>query len=303
MKKLTIALMLISTMTAWGQILKVTSIEPLPIEQKKEQVAQAVAISPTGEYLLLSTDTKQGLSKWDFATATLSAVTDDAGAGSEVLISSDGQQIVYNEVSFKNKRRQQAVKTVDLTTGKKQTLVKATRNQQGFALGDGTAATMTDGKLKLHALRKGASLAMARPVLTHYHLKLYVTRNGETTLLAPNGPDEHYIWGSLSPDGQRVLYYVSGYGAFICDVDGSHVVSMGNITAPKWWDNQTIVGMDEVDDEYSVIASSIVLRTIDGVQQTLTGEDVVATYPLPSPQSGKIAFSTPDGKIYLITVK
>ena len=122
-------------------------------------------------------------------------------------------------------------------------------------------------------------------------------------MLAPNGPDEHYIWGSLSPNGQRVLYYVSGYGTFVCDVDGSHVVSMGNILAPRWWDNETIVGMNEVDDEFSIIASSIVMRTIDGVQQTLTGDDVIATYPLPSQQAGKIAFSTPDGKIYLITVE
>jgi len=30
---------------------------------------------------------------------------------------------------------------------------------------------------------------------------------------------------------------------------------------------------------------------------------VIATYPLPSQQAGKIVFSTPDGSIYLITVK
>ena len=162
---------------------------------------------------------------------------------------------------------------------------------------------MTDGKMKLHSLKKGAAQTMERPVLSRYHLKLYITQGGETRQLAPNGADERYIWASLSPDGNRVLYYVSGQGTFVCDIDGSNVIPMGNLTAPKWWNDNTIVGMDEVDDEYSITASAIVARTLDGQQQTLTGDDVIATYPLPSSQSGKIAFSTPDGQIYLINVE
>jgi len=63
------------------------------------------------------------------------------------------------------------------------------------------------------------------------------------------------------------------------------------------------VGMSEVDDEYHVTASTIVARTLDGQQQVLTSEDVIATYPLPCLEAGKIVFSTPTGDIYLITVK
>lgn len=303
MKKIMIALSLITAMAGQAQIMKVSSIEPLNVNQEKDKVAQAVAISPQGDYLLLSSDTKQGLVKYDLATRATTTVTTDEGAGSEVSISNDGQQIVYGEVSYKNKRRHQAVKSIDLTNGKKKTLVKASRHQQGFTVENGTAATMTDGKMKMHTLKKGAAQTMERPVLSRYHLKLYITQNGETRQLAPNGSDEHYIWASLSPDGNRVLYYVSGYGTFVCDIDGSNVIPMGNLTAPKWWNDNTIVGMNEVDDEYSIIASAIVARTLDGQQQTLTGDDVVATYPLPSSQSGKIAFSTPDGKIYLINVE
>lgn len=303
MKKIIIALSLVWTMAGQAQIMQVSSIEPLNVSQGKDKVMQAVAISPQGDYLLLSTDTKQGLVKWDLTTHAATTVTDDEGAGSDVNISNDGRHIVYGEVTYKDKRRHQAVKSIDLTNGKKQTLVKATRNQQGFAVENGTAATVTDGKVKLHSLQKGATQAMERPILSRYHLKLYITRNGETTMLAPNGTNEHYIWASLSPDGKRVLYYVSGRGTYVCDIDGSHVTAMGNLTAPKWWDNNTIVGMDEVDDEYTITASSIVARTLDGQEQTLTGSEVIATYPQPSSQSGKIAFSTPDGKIYLITVE
>ena len=302
MKKIMIALSLVTAMAGQAQIMNVTSIEPLNVNQEDKGV-QAVAISPQGDYLLLSTDTKQGLVKWDFATQASTTVTNGEVAVSDLSISGDGQQIVYSEVSYKDKRRYNAVKSIDLTSGKKQTLVKASRHQQGVTVENGTAATVTDGKVKLHALKKGAAQTMERPVLSHHHLKLYITRNGETTMLAPNGPDEHYIWDSLSPDGTRVLYYVSGYGTFVCNVDGSNVIAMGDLTAPKWWDDNTIVGTNEVDNEYDIIASSIVARTLDGQEQVLTGNNVIATYPLPSSQSGKIAFSTPDGKIYLMTVE
>jgi hypothetical protein len=303
MNKIILALSLMTTIAAQGQIMTVTSVKPLDVNQDKNSVMQAVAISPQGDYLLLSTDTKQGLVKCDINSAALTTLTIDPGAGSDVLISNDGHQVVYGEVSYKNKRRYHTVKSVDLTSGKKQTLVKASRHQQGFAVQDGAAVSITDGKIKQHVLKKGAAINALRPVLTRHNLKLYITLNGKTTQLAPNGADERYIWASLSPDGNRVLYYVSGHGTFVCDVDGSNVIAMGNLTAPKWWDNNTIVGMNEVDDEYTIISSSIVARTIDGVQQTLTGDNVVATYPLPSSQAGRIAFSTPDGKIYLITVE
>lgn len=276
---LTIILMLAWAMGAQAQILGVTSIERLNIKSEKGQVMQAVAVSPQGDYVLLSSDTRQGLVKWDLATERATKLTDKEGTGSDVRISQDGQQVIYSETSFKNKRRRQSVKSIDLKTGKHKTLAGPARGAQGYDNGTGD-----------------------QPVLTHRHLKLYMTRNGETTLLAPNGPDEHYIWASLSPSASRVLYYVSGHGAFVCDLDGSHVVAMGNLTAPRWWDDETIVGMDEVDNEYVIVASKVVARTLDGRTQVLTGDDVVATYPLPSAQSGKIIFSTPDGHIHLIKI-
>lgn len=301
MRKTIMMLSLACALALQAQVLNVTSVQRLDVPSDENKVAQAVAISPQGDYLLLSTDTKQGLVKWDFSTSRSQVLTEEAGTGSDVFVSEDGKQVVYGQVSFSNKRRQEAVKSIDLSTGKKQTIVKPTRDLQGIAVEKSTVATITRGQLKTKAL-SGKETEMSRPLLTKHHLKLFITRNGMTTQLAPNGVDERYIWASLSPDGNKVLYYVSGHGTFVCDVDGSNVIAMGNLTAPKWWDNNTIVGMDEVANEYTVLASSIVARTLDGQVQKLTSDDVIATYPIPSAQAGKIAFSTPDGKIYLITV-
>lgn len=279
MKRISATALMFTMLAAQAQIVKVASIDQLNVPGDDDKLPQAVAISPRGDFLLLSTDTKQGLVKWDLQTARASVLTTESVTGSDVSISPDGQEITYGEVSYQDRHRQQAVKTINLASGERKTLVADKRN----------------------ALTAQAASA-ERPVLTHHHLKLYITRDGETRQLAPNGEDERYIWASLSPDGSKVLYYVSGYGAHVCNLDGTHVISLGDITAPKWWDDNTIVGMNEVDDEYTVVASAIVMRTLDGKEQTLTGEDVIATYPLPCRQDGKIAFSAPDGKIYMISV-
>lgn len=302
MKRFIIVFSFIAALTVHGQIMNVTSIERLNVPTENDKINQAVAISPQGDYLLISTDTKQGLAKWNLNTGQMQTITTEEGTGSNVRISADGQHVVYGQVFYKDQRRQEGVKSFDLASGKTQTLAKPSRELHGFDVQGTTATVITGGQLKAHAL-KGKDKTLSAPVLSHHHLKLYITMNGETRQLAPNGTEEHYIWSSLSPNGQRVLYYVSGKGAFVCDIDGSHATSMGNLTAPKWWDDNTIVGMDEIDDEFSIIASRIVARTIGGEQQILTGEDVIATYPLPSGQAGKIAFSTPDGNIYLITVE
>ena len=280
MKKMIITMSLLLTLLATrGQIVNVESIERLNVPTDESKTAQAVAISPRGDYLLLSTDNKQGLVKWDIATAHATVLTTEPVTGSDVNISQDGQEITYEEVSYQDRRRHQAVKSINLVTGERKTLVP-------------------DKRLAL----PGDALDAQRSVLTHHHLKLYITRNGKTRQLAPIGEDERYIWPSLSPDGTKVLYYVGGWGAGVCDLDGNNVISLGDITAPMWWDDNTIVGMIEVDNEYTVIASSIVMRTLDGTEQTLTGDDVIATYPLPCRQDGKIAFSTPAGEIYVIAV-
>ena len=302
MKRTVFILSLFMAMTMQSQILNVTSIDNLHVtNQNKDVTLQAVAISPQGDYLVLSTDTKQGLVKWDLKQSTATTITEEPGSGSRVLITDDGQQIVYSEVSFKNKLRHEAVKLVNLKTGKKSTLAKPVRDLHGFNVQHGTVAIVSDRETKLRAFNGKA--AVTRPILTTHHLKMYLTEDGKTTLFAPNGAEENYIWASLSPNGNRVLYYVSGHGTFVCDTDGSYIISMGNLTAPKWWDDNTIVGMDELDDEYTIVASSIVARTLDGQEQVLTGDDIIATYPIPSSKTGQIAFSTPSGEVYLISVE
>ena len=295
MRKLLFALALGFSMSSMGQVMNVTSINKVNLPDK----AVVAAISPQGDYLLLTSATNQGLTKLDLNTNQTQVLSSANGAGHNVKISPDGQTIVYRESTFNDKHlRQSTLKSVNLTTGTSQVLVKPTRDLQGYAVNATSVGTVNKGKFSSKAI--GTAKAQKLPVLSINKGKLMITVNGKTRELCPNGTQFSYLWPSLSPDGNKVLYYVAAHGAYVCDLDGSNVRKVGVMRAPVWYDNNTIVGMLDKDDGEFIYASTIVAATLDGTTQVLTGDDTIAMYP--HAIAGKIAFSTPAGDAYIINV-
>lgn len=295
MRKVLFALALGFSMSAMGQVLNVTSIEKVNLPDK----AAVAAISPQGDYLLLTSATNQGLTKMDLNTNQCQVLSTAPSAGHNVKISPDGQTVVYREGSFNNKHlRLSSLKSVNLVTGSSQVLVKPTRDLQGYATSATTVGAVNKGKFSKKAI--GNAKAQNLPVLSIDKGKLMVTVDGKTRNLSPNGNDFSYLWPSLSPDGTKVLYYLAAHGTYVCDLDGSNARKVGKMRAPVWYDDNTIVGMMDLDDGEFIYASTIVAATLDGVTQTLTGDETIAMYPHAA--NGKIAFSTPAGEAYIIQV-
>ena len=295
MRKVLFALALGFSMSAMGQVLNVTSIEKVNLPDK----AAVAAISPQGDYLLLTSATNQGLTKMDLNTNQCQVLSTAPSAGHNVKISPDGQTVVYREGSFNNKHlRLSSLKSVNLVTGSSQVLVKPTRDLQGYAASATTVGAVNKGKFSKKAI--GNAKAQNLPVLSIDKGKLMFTVDGKTRNLSPNGNDFSYLWPSLSPDGTKVLYYLAAHGTYVCDLDGSNARKVGKMRAPVWYDDNTIVGMMDLDDGEFIYASTIVAATLDGVTQTLTGDETIAMYPHAA--NGKIAFSTPAGEAYIIQV-
>ena len=295
MRKVLFALALGFSMCAMGQVLNVTSIDKVNLPDK----AAVAAISPQGDYLLLTSATNQGLTKLDLTTSQSQVLSTAPSAGHNVKISPDGQTVVYRESSFNDKRlRFSSLKSVNLATGASQVLVKPTRDLQGYAVDATSAGVVNKGKFSKKAI--GNAKAQNLPVLSVNKGQLMITVNGKTRQLSPNGTQFSYMWASLSPDGTKVLYYQAAHGTYVCDLDGSNVRKVGQMRAPVWYDNNTVVGMMDLDDGEFIYASTIVAATLDGKTQTLTGDETIAMYPHAA--DGKIAFSTPAGEAYIINV-
>lgn len=300
MKKVFLALAMCASISGFAQVLNVASVEK--VNTPANPMATVAAISPQGDYLLLSNSSNQGLTKFDLNTNEATKITDAAGAGFDVQISQDGKVVVYRENSFTaDHLRKVALKSINLASGEVANLVAPTRDLQGVALQGTSALAVNKGKLTTKAI--GAATAKAAvPVLSINNRQLMITRNGKTEVFSPNGKGYSYIWQSVSPDGTKALYFVCGVGAFVCDLDGKNVKELGLVRAPQWYDNSTVVGMQDVDNGEFILSSKIVAVNLNGEMQTLTDDSVVAMYPYASEASGKIAFSTPAGEAYIIKV-
>lgn len=295
MKKVLFALALCVSFSGMAQLLNVTSIEKINIPESNAN--KVAAISPQGDYILVTTDYNCGLTKFDLATGASQVITQAQGAGFDAQISSDGKTVVYRERSTKNHLQMTAVKCRNLETGAEQQLVKPTHNLQGVAIDGNTAIAIDKGKMSKKAIAEGKA-QVSVPVLSTQNFYMYITQNGKTRMLAPKGSGYRYIWASLSPDASKVLFCCSGNGAYVCNLDGSGLISLGNYRAPKWMGNDMVVAMDCKDNGEVFTSSEVVVLDLSGDKQVLTGDDVIAMYPLPA--DGKIAFSTPTGEAYII---
>ena len=280
MKKIIFSVMLLCSSTiGFAQLLEVASTEKVNLPES--MVADIATLSPNGDYMLLSDQKKQGLQEFDFRTGEIKSISKALGSGYNAKISDDGNTVIFRESQIgKDRLKKTALKSVDLTTGKVKTLVQPTR--------------------EMKAVQNGT-----RPEVSIKYGQLMITRNGKTETLSPNGQSgQSYLWPSVSPDGTKIVYYLATKGAYTCNIDGSDVKFVGNIRAPKWYNNEIVIGMNDKDNGEYVTSSSIVAYAADGSErQVLTESDKIAMYPTATKDGSKIAFTTPQGEAYIINVK
>ena len=262
-------------MMASAQLMEVTSTERVASSAD----AKVAAFSPNGDYLLLTNTSNQGLQRFDLATKQTSTISKADGAGYNVQIAQDGNAIVYREVTLSaTKSRVSNIIRHDLTANKAQVVAK----QQA----------------DLSAMVADAS----RPSFSIKDQQLMMTKNGKSIVFSPNGTQYSYHWASLSPNGQKVSYYISAVGCFVCDIDGKNIQFIGhNCYAPVWYNDEIIIASDTKDDGHVIIESAIVAYDLKGNKQVLTKGDHIAVFPQAT--EGKIAYSTSEGEIYVMNVK
>ena len=275
MKKVYLFLALAIPMMASAQLLEVASTERVAANAD----AKVAAFSPNGDYLLLTNTSNQGLQRMDLATKKVTQITSADGAGYNVKIAQDGNQIVYREVTLDaTKSRVSNVIRHDLAANKAQVVAK----QQSHL-----AAMVAD---------------VNRPSFSVQDRQLMMTKNGKTIVFSPNGQQYSYHWASLSPNGQKVSYYISAVGCFVCDIDGQNIQFIGhNCYAPVWYNDDIILGSDTKDNGHVVTESVIVAYDLKGNKQVLTNGDHIAVFPQAT--AGKIAYSTSEGEIYVMNIK
>lgn len=267
----------IISMLASAQILQVVSVEKLSTASHPD--ARVAGISPLGDYVLITDGGENGLHRYDLATNKLTTITKAPAAGFNVQISQDGKQLAFSEMVINADR-------------------SITHNIHQVNMVESKTQLLANHQADLSNLR----LTEANVSLINVDCQVYLIKNGKRIHIAPQGDEYTYIWQSLSPDKTKICYYVSELGCYVCDLNGQNSQFIGyDCRAAQWYDNNTLIGMYDLDDEHRTVASRIVAYTLDGKYQILTGPDMIAMYPFAT--EGKIAFSTLNGKAYIMNVK
>ena len=265
------------SLAASAQVLEVASMHKLPIPAQAEM--KVAGVSPDGDYILLTSGSNKGLQRYDVASNTLTTLSKAEGAGFNVQVSKDGQEVVYREtVVGKDNLRKHNLVRVNLEKSKEATYARGQRDMKRMATSDNLTTVSIKDRM------------------------IVLTRNGLTTILAPNGSHLSYIWPSVSPDGTKLCYYVCGNGCWVSNIDGSNPQFIAHdCRAAKWYNNNTIVAMADEDDGHFTTASRIVAYTLDGKMQVLTDDSMIAVEPYAT--NGTVVFSTLDGEVYMLNVK
>ena len=277
MKKIFLSLALAVSVMASAQVFEVGQLTKLNTPTDTD--VKVAGVSPDGSYVLITNGANQGLRRYDVATGKTTTITTADGAGFNVQISKNGQELVYRETNFdKQGLRKNDIVRLDMATAKATTVAKAQRDMKAMATtGANVSVSINDRKIVLN-------------------------KNGKNIVLAPNGSNHSYIWPSVSPDGTKLCYYVCGVGCYVSNLNGGNKQFIGRkVQGAQWYDNNTLVAMATYDDGHQVTASTIVACTLDGKMQTLTNNSMIAMFPYVAENA--VVFSTVEGETYMLNVK
>ncbi|HUW92755.1 MAG TPA: hypothetical protein VMV74_06305 [Bacteroidales bacterium] len=263
------------------------------------------AVSPDGKRLLLTESNYKGISLMDKRRGKIIRINEMPGAGFEPCFTADGRFIIFKADEYEGIKKLSSMLRYEMATGETQTLVPQTRNLTAPAVSGGRLFYLSQGKLESSGVDKALVKSSASDtVLLLEDMTPVICINGERKNLRPNG-EGSYIWASLSPDKTKILYYFTGKGTFISDLDGKILFSPGRISAPKWLNNQIIIGMDDRDDGYRVTRSEIVSFSL-GSNQTrylTSSSSRKEMYPFPFPGGKSIVFQTPEGELFVMKLR
>lgn len=297
MKKLLLFIFMVGQI-CYAQQVDVLSVEP--IETTNDGGFYYPVFSPTNQYLLATDAGYKGLKLIRFSDNSIQTITNEQGAGYGVRVSADGSSVLFKKTEMIKGLKYNSLYSYAFKNDQQKQVISRTRDQFTASFSGDKPFYVKGTKLN----RKTVPTKLLVPVVQIEDRKMIVYNGKIRTLLTPNGEDASYIWPSISPDLKKIVYVVAGKGAFVCDINGGNVQPVGKLSAPKWLNNNLLVGMDDKDDGDQVVSSVIVVASADGkMRQVLTADkDLKAMYPAASPDGKRIAFCTDKGQLFLINI-
>lgn len=278
------------------------------VKSVKPEISGRYMISgtvPGTRYLLVTGEGYKGLSLLDYSNGKMKKISSDNGAGYEPAVTGDATSVIFRSDYFSENRKYSSLSTYHIKTGKTITLIDREREVQP-AVVSGNMVLIKTGKGS-HIQQAGTTVTKSAGddvFITIEDLFPVLYSEGQRNVLRPNG-DGFYIWASLSPDRKKILYNYQGLNTYICDLSGSIMYNAGRINAPRWLNDNVVIGMDDKDDGQRVVSSEIVYYSLrEGERRYLTATGSRSEmFPWPLAGGRKIAFTTDKGEIFVLKLR
>lgn len=238
-------------------------------------------LSPDGKSMLFSSDNHTGLKLLSFGSETITNLDDAIGAGFNPVFTTDGSEIIYQTASVDGAILTRDIHKYNINSGQSIQLVADSRDNI-------TPAVFADGKTSVY---------------TDFD-KIQLNQNGIVSTLNPIENAHSYLWASISPDGQKLLFVEPFQGVFVSELDGKNPVKIASKGAfPSWAGENLISFIVSHDDGYVILDSTLKIYDItSGITVNLT-DDSILVGESTSAADGTIVYATLDGDIFKITVE
>lgn len=277
---------------ASGQHVTVTSSKPL---LRGVEAAFYPSLNSTGDKLLFSDADAHGLKMLDLANNKVNVISDQNGAGIDAKWSRENQVFyVTSKVDEKSRLMYRTGMRYDLSSQTNDVVLKAQHGAIHPEVGtQGIALNGTQEKFSSKPNR-GISVYTEKS-------EVVVNINGKERRYSPVESYAGYLWSSVSPAGDKLAFFAAGKGIVVIDLEGNVLAQLGNYEMPCWYNNDYIVAQNASDDGYQFTSSQILLLKADGsFKHELTAKTSMTMQPTAG--GGKIAYTTIDGNLTVITI-
>jgi Tol biopolymer transport system component len=304
--KFSIFIVVMLVMVSFAQTVKVLGVDDLTSMQ--DGAFYHPRFSPDGSKILFCGAGYTGLLYYDLSNKQIIRINAHRGAGYEPVFSAEGDKVFFRIDSYERGRKFTSIGEYDFNTNSQQIIRENSRNVSllGVNQDSGLLLRQVDNIEIIKAIdrSKKNSARMNEPIIYARGEVLFVEKGGIKKELVPFGKG-NYIWPSLSPDQERIVFTFAGKGTYICDLDGNIETDIGYANAPQWSsDGNWIAYMLDTDDGHQYLSSDIYVTAADGSQRfNLTDAQQIYMYPQWSPDMRQIVVHSEDGIIYLLKLQ
>ena len=304
MKKIILFILIMASVN-FAQQVEIISIEQITSKE------QGSFFYPVGNYddskLMFSNENYKGLWILDSKTKMLQNINNFLTSGYEPSFTTDGK-IVFRKDSFVNSRRFIAIHEYDLTSKVEKAIAENLRDIAQIKITNGNEVSYSKNKnlMKLNSNEKLAKISSStKPLLMIESSNLVMYQNGNRFVLNPLG-DGNYLWASVSPNNDKLLFTYAGNGSYVTDLNGKVLNHVKDAHYPQWSSKgDWIVYMKDYDDGYRITESDLYVYSIESSKEfkITDTKEINEMYPVWSKSKDAIYCNSTDGIIYKIELK